>query len=97
MTETSVPAHLQPLYDMIAGAFPNGIDDNLYLPLLAFLANGESHRNVADAIYIHTGRDWGVVYNDVLKAVSTAVRPEDLAAIELRLTPHGLARWRDTP
>ena len=57
---------------VLSAAFPGGVPESQYLPLLTVLVEHLSLRNVADLIAAHTGREWPVVYNDALAAESRA-------------------------
>jgi Protein of unknown function (DUF3349) len=62
---------------VLSAAFPGGVPESQYLPLLAVLVERLSLRNVAELIAAHTGREWPVAYNDALAAES---RSDELAA-----------------
>jgi hypothetical protein len=75
-------------------AFPNGIPDEDYIPLLHLLSAHMSHRNMAHLVVSTTGRDWGVAYNDALRGAAAADIPtERLNAVMNRLRQHGFDEW----
>lgn len=67
-----IPDHLASTYQMLKAAFPHGIADSDYLPLLAVLSEVMSDRNTADVISLLVDRPWAQIYNDVLVAQSGA-------------------------
>jgi hypothetical protein len=88
-----VSPFLESTAELIAAAFPAGIDDECYWPLLAFLDEHVAQENVADVVSALTGRDANLVHNDVLKAASMEIDVAAMAALTRRLAPHGLSRW----
>jgi hypothetical protein len=92
-TRELVPDYLRSTYDLITAAFPTGIDADLYVPLLALLVDHMSHRNLRDVIYIVTGRELHLAYNDVIGALGAEVSEADQIRLRGRLEPHGLAAW----
>src|SRR5260370_9568751 len=65
-----LPDYLQPTVAMVRAAFPNGISDEDYLPLLALLSEGMGQRALARLMAALTGKPQPVVYNDLLGAQS---------------------------
>ncbi len=63
---------LQPALDLLARAFPSGLSESDYKPLLAALTDGFSERQLADLVAAFTGRDRAAVDND-----HAAVRSHD--------------------
>jgi hypothetical protein len=64
-------SHLQSTYAMLQCAFPEGVPEALYLPLLAVLSEHMSQRSLAKVIEAFTEKDYAYVYNDVLYVLST--------------------------
>lgn len=69
--ETLRPEH-RATVDMIRIAFPGGVPDESYRPLLALLYERMSFRAVATVVAFCTGKSYPAVYNDVLGAVGQA-------------------------
>jgi len=88
-----VPDYLRSTYDLITAAFPAEIDADLYLPLLSFLEPHLSHRNLADVIWLATGREYHLAWSDVVDAMGTPDSDEVLTRLRQRLEPHGLTAW----
>ncbi len=92
------PAHLARTLALLRCAFPNGVDEQAYLPLLAVLGKEMSMRNLADAMAEFTGKQWPYVYNDVLTALSPAGEPSSTEqdTVRQRLRPCGYDEWLRT-
>jgi hypothetical protein len=83
---------LQATADMLRAAYPAGIPDVVYRPLLRLLSEGMSFRRVAEVVSSLTGKPYPVVYNDVLAAASTQEDAEDETVREA-LRQHGYDKW----
>lgn len=68
----SIAPHLLSTYRLIKYAFSDGIESEAYLPLLALLSDEMSDRNLAELVAHYTGKDYGVVLNDVYRVRSSA-------------------------
>lgn len=63
--QKTIPAHLASTYQLLQCAFPQGIDDQDYLPLLSILYEQMSDRSLVQAIAEFTGKEYHIVLNDV--------------------------------
>jgi len=93
----SLPARLRSTGRLVSSAFPQGVPEEDYRPLLTLLGESLSYRGLAEVMAHCTGKDYALVYNDVLAVGSPfgAGKPE-LAAIERvrkRLVPFGYDEW----
>ncbi len=92
-----VPSYLRGTYDMLVAAFPNGVPEALYLPLLALLADHMSQRNVATVIALLTGKNATLVYHDILTAIAPDSEPRleqsSIDRAKQHLMPHGYECW----
>ena len=92
-----VPPHLRSTYEMIVAAFPNGVPDVMYLPLLALLADNMSFRGVANVMALVSGNEAPLIYHDVLVAISPnserKPEPSCIDSVRQLLLPHGYERW----
>jgi hypothetical protein len=92
-----LPSHLQPTAAMVRAAFPNGISDDDYLPLLAALSEGMGQRALAHLMAALTGKPSPGVYNDVLGIQSptdaSKPSPEQVEEVKRRLQAHGYDDW----
>lgn len=92
--EGSIASYLLSTYRLINCAFPDGIDPELYLPLLALLYDEMSDRNLAEVVATYTGKDYYRVLNDVYHVNSThALEVEAIAKVRQRLLPCGYEKW----
>jgi hypothetical protein len=96
-TRDLVPDYLLSTYDLLTSAFPTGIDPDLYVPLLALLEPHISHRNLADILWVVTGREYHLTSRDVVGAAGAKISEADLAKLHEKLDPHGLAAWLAEP
>jgi hypothetical protein len=93
-TAEVLPQHLRSTYQLMVAAFPEGIDADAYLPLLAVLGQNLSDRNLADVLVRGFGIDFGTALNDVYRARTTAVPSADaLDHVKHRLLPCGYEGW----
>jgi len=96
-TRERLPEYLLSTYDLLTSAFPTGIDPDLYIPLLALLAPHISQRNLADIIWVVTGREYHLALHDVVGAIGAEISEADLTMLHEKLDPHGLAAWLAEP
>ncbi|WP_216627569.1 DUF3349 domain-containing protein [Corallococcus exercitus] len=78
---------------MLGRAFPEGVSEADYRPLLAVLYPYFSDRNLADVVSRFTGRAYGLVLNDVYGVQSTKLTADAVASIHARLVVAGLDAW----
>jgi hypothetical protein len=92
--QVTIAPHLQSTYQLIKSAFPNGIESQVYLPLLALLYDEMSDRNLAEVLAYYTGKDYGVVLNDVYRVKSTDIPiAEAITKVKQRLLACGYEDW----
>lgn len=94
MSDYLVPKHLESTYRMIKAAFPNGIENTDYFPLLFLLYEHMSDRNLGEVISAITGKDVAITVNDIQKSVSVNL-PSDEARKNIRnkLLSYGFEEW----
>lgn len=63
--QKTIPAHLASTYHLIQCAFTQGIDEQMYFPLLSTLYEHMSDRSLAQVIAEYTGKNYHIVLNDV--------------------------------
>jgi hypothetical protein len=82
---------------LVRKAFPAGVPESAYQPLLALLYEGMSLRGVAQVVAYCTGKPLPVVYNDVLGAVALAdangLDAKALGDVKQLLREHGYDDW----
>ena len=94
--QTTISPSLLSTYELIKRAFPNGIDSESYLPLLALLYDEMSDRCLAEVIAGYTGKDYYLVLNDVYKVGATDFSGDRvIARVKQRLLACGYQQWLD--
>lgn len=93
-TVDALPPHLRTTYSLLQSAFPQGVDRQVYLPLLALLAEHLSDRNLAEVMACAFGIDYEHAVNDIYRARSTAVpSPAAVEKVKQQLLPFGYENW----
>ncbi len=96
MSDTLMPKHLESTYKMLKSAFPNGIENEDYHPLLFLLYEYMSDRNMAEVISSITGKDTPIILNDIQKSVSVnMLNDEVVQKIRRKLLPYGFEEWTE--
>lgn len=86
---------LDPTRELFRRAYPDGLPEKDYFPLLAILYPDMSDRQLAKVVAEFFKRDYDGVLNDGAKAVSTQVpSKEDLERVRLRLLLAGHEDWK---
>jgi hypothetical protein len=94
----ALPSNLRTTYKLIESAFPQGIDEGAYLPLLALLGEQLSDRNLAEVVAAVFGLEYERVLNDVYRARSTSIpSPDAVQRVKDCLLPHGYECWLREP
>ncbi|ALF52363.1 MAG: DUF3349 domain-containing protein [Nostoc sp. TH1S01] len=65
--QKTISPHLVSTYQLLQCAFPQGIEDRQYLPLLSILYEHLSDRSLAQVVAEYTGKNYYVVLNDVYR------------------------------
>ncbi len=92
--QVTIAPFLLNTYKLIQCAFPDGIDSESYLPLLALLSDEMSHRSLAQVIAHYTGKDYYIVLNDVYGMRSTDVPLSNaIDKVKQRLLSCGYEEW----
>jgi hypothetical protein len=94
--QQTVPAYLVSTYQLLQCAFPQGIAEQEYLPLLGILYEQMSDRSLAQVMAEFTGKDYSIVLNDIYRvgsiALSTEVRAT-LSSIQQKLMHCNYEQW----
>ncbi|MBW4603191.1 MAG: DUF3349 domain-containing protein [Calothrix sp. FI2-JRJ7] len=67
MMQKIIPAHLVNTYQLIKCAFPQGIEEHNYFPLLSLLYEHMSDRSLAQVIAEYTGKNYYIALNEVYR------------------------------
>jgi hypothetical protein len=85
---------------MLVKAFPHGLEEGDYFPLIAVLYDEMSQRNLAEVVSEISGKFYSEVLNDVYKVGSqkgieghVEVAREELERVKSLLVPHGYLEW----
>lgn len=96
MSDTLMPKHLESTYKMLKNAFPNGIGNDDYFPLMSLLYEYMSDRNLAEVISSITGKDIAITLNDIQKSVSVNLSSDEVIKnIRKKLLPYGFEEWTE--
>ncbi|MBV9387098.1 MAG: DUF3349 domain-containing protein [Chroococcidiopsidaceae cyanobacterium CP_BM_ER_R8_30] len=95
--QRTIPAHLVSTYQLLQRAFPQGIEEQEYLPLLSILYEEMSDRSLAQVIAEFTGKEYPAVLNDVYRvgaaeAFSSRVE-EVLKSVKQKLICCDYEKW----
>ncbi len=92
--QKTIPTHLVSTYQLLQCAFPQGISEQFYLPLLSILYEEMSDRNLAQVIAEFTGREYPAVLNDVYGvAAKPTFTPELIEAVQRKLMSCNYEKW----
>ena len=62
---TAIQDHNRPTYILLNSAFPGGVPEPFYLPLLFVLYEEMSNRSISRVISFVTDKEYSEVYNDI--------------------------------
>ena len=97
-TADALPSHLRTTYNLVESAFPQGIDEEAYLALLALLGEELSDRNLAEVIAGVFGLVYERALNDIYRARSTNIpSPDTVRRVKECLLPYGYESWLQDP
>jgi len=92
--QKTTPTHLVSTYQLLQCAFPQGIDEQSYLPLLSILYQQMSDRNLAQVIAEFTEREYHTVLNDVYRIGAAATfSPETTDSVQQKLIGCNYEQW----
>ncbi len=84
MIPINLPEHLHHTYQMLLCAFPQGVEEQYYLPLLAVLREHMSFRSVARVIAAFTNNPYEKVLITEVYGIEDDLRPSGEAIEEVR-------------
>ncbi|MER3434515.1 MAG: DUF3349 domain-containing protein [Leptolyngbya sp. ERB_1_1] len=90
--QKTIPTHLVSTYHLLQCAFPQGIEEKEYLPLLSILYEQMSNRSLAQVIAEFTGREYPAVLNDVYQ-VGMAEGSFAVEEVKQKLIRCGYEKW----
>ncbi|GMU00777.1 hypothetical protein KH5H1_48970 [Corallococcus caeni] len=91
----SLPPSLESTASLVHRAFPEGVTEADYLPLLTVLYPHMSDRGLAMVVGHFVGQDYPLVLNDIYGVGGgyAAASPDAVAAVQARLVAAGLEEW----
>ena len=90
-----ISKHLESSYRMLSSAYPNGVPETDYYPLLALLYDEFSDRNLAEVISSVTCKENSVVLNDIARSQSDYLPIAlDISRVQNILIEHGFDQWK---
>ena len=91
----NVPKHMHSTYMLLRSAYPKGIPDHDYFPLMAIMADtGMSNRSIAEAMGLYFGKEYSEFLHDVAHVLpNTEMHEGEKRRILRRLQPHGFEQW----
>lgn len=93
MQKTIAP-HLASTYQLLQCAFPQGIENYQYLPLLSILYEHLSDRCLAQVVAEYTGKNYYVVLNDVYRVgTMQTFSTEIIDSIKQKLMVCNYEKW----
>ncbi|MBI5961250.1 MAG: DUF3349 domain-containing protein [Chloroflexi bacterium] len=98
-TPVDLPEYYLSTYNMISCAFPDGITDEDYMPLVAILREeGQmSFRSIARFFTFVTNRGYPQIYNDALFSESNPPNQSEIVRVKYKLILCGYEQWVDAP
>jgi hypothetical protein len=97
--QKTIPAHLVSTYQLLQCAFPQGIEEQEYIPLLSILYEQMSDRALAQVIAEFTAREYHAVLNDVYRVGAALPFPlppeieEVLNSVKQKLIRCNYEKW----
>ncbi|HAC62390.1 MAG TPA: DUF3349 domain-containing protein [Cyanothece sp. UBA12306] len=90
----TISPYLLSTYQLLKSAFPNGIDEQSYYPLLALLYEEMSDRNLAEVISQYTNQSYESVLNDIYRVASTDISSlEKISKLREYLLDYDYQKW----
>lgn len=95
--QKTIPAHLLSSYQLLQCTFPQGIEDQEYLPVLSILYEQMSDRCLAQVIAEFTGKEYPSVLNDVYRVGAaeafSSLKEEVLNSVKQKLIHCDYEKW----
>jgi hypothetical protein len=93
-SDNFIPDYLRDTYNLLICAFPEGLRDEEYWPLLSILHSTMSFRTIADVLSVIARKDWVEVYNDASGfGVDLALPLEKVDTVKRKLEGCGYEEW----
>ena len=92
--QSTTTSFLQTTEELLKKAFPNGMEDDLYFPLLNILEPELSDRNLATVISNFSGKEYHIVLNDIYKVKAQSFENDlVLDIVQSLLDVAGFQQW----
>ena len=91
-----LPDSLKSTVRLVNDAFPEGIPDELYFPVVRVLNEEMSDRNLAMVISYIRGTDESIALNHVYQAAQLSLDDDSIEKALALLNAHGYADWAES-
>lgn len=92
--QKTIPSHLVSTYKLLQCAFPKGLEEHEYLPLLSILYEQMSDRNLAHVVTEFISREYPVVLNDIYRVGAFPLEnKEALNSVKQKLMHCDYEKW----
>lgn len=93
-SDNSVPSYLQDIYEVLRCAFPEGVSDEEYWPVLSILHQVMSFWTIADVLSVLSNKDRSEVYNDASGfGLDPAPPTTEVEKVKHKLNTCGYEEW----
>lgn len=95
MSKANLDPFLHPTYDLLKRAYPDGIPERDYFPVLSVFSSTDiSSRNLGLTLQALDGRNYAIHYYNLLHELpSRKIDPVDLARARAALDAAGFSDW----
>ncbi len=93
MKENDVPLHLISTFNMLKKAFPKGIEYTTYFPVVYFLYDYMSDRNLADMMSYFVDREYSQILTDIHSINRVSINEANKKEVYNKLKLAGYEQW----
>jgi hypothetical protein len=91
--DSNIDESLKSTVKMLQLSFPNGVSEDMYLPLLRLLYDELSDRNLAESVAIAFGGKSKSILNDVYKCANVELDSPVIKKVKEMLVENGYDDW----
>ncbi|MDQ2792761.1 MAG: DUF3349 domain-containing protein [Bacteroidota bacterium] len=90
----NIPPELRTTYAMLKAAFPSGLSEAEYIPVIHYLYEGMSDRQLAIVVSLLIGRkDYALTLNDIYRVQNLDVSMKVNEEVHDKLIAQGYEQW----